>query len=344
MSHLRDIPSAKNYLINNIHNKDSFIYNSILGNLYEHLSNDNKALDYYQVAFEVDESNESNLKDYLRLLLKNNEYSKARKLLEKISTNDPLVQITKSLLNKNDIKLITKIKSKFELASIEKIIQNLHFYFARENYYSDNQEGTVFKLLIYLGIEPKDSDARFFLATAFLTSDRFEEGIRQLRRIKQKDPLYIQSRLFAVLVLKRNSKMKKAMELIAETYEAKPENSDVTLLYVNLLKLDRKFNKARKILEKSIERKPKNQKFLLEYAGVLYEQNLVKESIVATEKILKINPENSEALNFIAYSFAEKNINLEKAKEYVLKALEQEADNPYFLGHFSMGFFQAKRL
>ena len=64
----------------------------------------------------------------------------------------------------------------------------------------------------------------------------------------------------------------------------------------------------------------------LHYAvGVIYEKtNRFPESLKEMEIVLSIDPDNAEALNFIGYSYADRDINLDEAEKMIVKALESK--------------------
>ncbi|MEI6168556.1 MAG: tetratricopeptide repeat protein [bacterium] len=58
-------------------------------------------------------------------------------------------------------------------------------------------------------------------------------------------------------------------------------------------------------------------------------------------RYLAANPESSEALNYLAYMWAERGVNLDKAGSYIKKALVQEPDNGAYLD--TLGWIQYKQ-
>jgi len=59
------------------------------------------------------------------------------------------------------------------------------------------------------------------------------------------------------------------------------------------------------------------------------------------EDVLEVDPEHANALNFIGYSWADKEINLDKAEEMIKKALEKKPDDGYIID--SLGWVYFKR-
>jgi tetratricopeptide (TPR) repeat protein len=68
-----------------------------------------------------------------------------------------------------------------------------------------------------------------------------------------------------------------------------------------------------------------NKAFLLEKAGD-YE-----ETVKILKRILENEPDNPAALNFLAYLYAENDVNLDEALNLVTRALNQDSENPAYL-------------
>jgi Flp pilus assembly protein TadD len=69
-----------------------------------------------------------------------------------------------------------------------------------------------------------------------------------------------------------------------------------------------------------------------------------QEAISRMEKVLELKPDHAEALNYLGYTWAENNVNLEQALEYIQKSMSLKPDSGYIqdsLGwvYFRMGKF-----
>ncbi|MDI6775209.1 MAG: tetratricopeptide repeat protein [Verrucomicrobiota bacterium] len=61
------------------------------------------------------------------------------------------------------------------------------------------------------------------------------------------------------------------------------------------------------------------------------------------EKCLRLYPGTHEALNYLAYMWAERGINLDRANDYVLRALAKEPDNGAYLDTLGWIYYKQKR-
>jgi tetratricopeptide (TPR) repeat protein len=93
---------------------------------------------------------------------------------------------------------------------------------------------------------------------------------------------------------------------------------------------------------------PDNERLLFEYGLQLERSDQLEEAIVIMEQLLVVNPNHAEALNFVGYSWADTDRNLDRALAYIEKALELKPENGYIqdsLGwvHFKLGNLERAR-
>ncbi len=62
------------------------------------------------------------------------------------------------------------------------------------------------------------------------------------------------------------------------------------------------------------------------------------------EKVLELFPDHPEALNYIGYTWADRNMKLETALKYIKKAVELKPDNGYILDSLGWVYYRLGRL
>lgn len=71
--------------------------------------------------------------------------------------------------------------------------------------------------------------------------------------------------------------------------------------------------------------------FYFQYGAASERIGKYEDAAALFEKCIAMEPGNHQALNYLAYMWADRNINLDRALEYVTTALKQEPDNPAYL-------------
>ncbi len=111
-------------------------------------------------------------------------------------------------------------------------------------------------------------------------------------------------------------------------------------LYVN----SKETGAANEILTKGIELYPDNVSLLFAYGLLLEQEKKQDEAIASMEKVVALQPDHVEALNYLGYTWAENNVHLEKALEYIRKALSLKPDNGFILDSLGWVYFRMGEL
>jgi len=128
-----------------------------------------------------------------------------------------------------------------------------------------------------------------------------------------------------------------------------PDNESITLRLAYVYTAESRFDEAidvirnyqKMLLEK--ENQDLTQDLYIFYAHVCEQAGRRSEAEEAMSDCLIKHPDAHEALNYLAYSWAERGENLDKALEYVRKALEHEPDNGAYVDTLGWVFFQQKK-
>jgi len=102
----------------------------------------------------------------------------------------------------------------------------------------------------------------------------------------------------------------------------------------------KKQREALALLEKAIIIYHKNTQLLFEYGLLLERNGMYRQAIINMEKVIELQPEHAEALNFIGYTWADSNIHLDRALEYIKRAVELKPDNGYITDSLGWVYFR----
>lgn len=222
--------------------------------------------------------------------------------------------------------------------------------YSQEGYYKEAEE--IYRSLLS---EYNNSDElKYYYGKLLITMKRYDDGIEILNKITDKKYTAYSTSLICAAHLERKE-YAKALECSNHTKMA-----DKTLFFITaeaLIGLKR-YEETRKMLESSIKKREiwcdaiiylarvyeriisadaaiallneavnrhdilLDEKIRILYeVGMIYERNSkINEALESMKQILKINPDNPEALNFIGYTYIDNNINLEQAKDMILRA------------------------
>ncbi|MBM9604316.1 tetratricopeptide repeat protein [Desulfopila inferna] len=193
------------------------------------------------------------------------------------------------------------------------------------------------KILTFLVKEKALSQANYLLGVILYDESDFEEAIKVLQRVEPGAPEYRDSIMLQVRILEESDKSEQSIKLLQNALE--DEQTRLPSFYSWLASIYQQHDNMEKALEtlaEGIVVYENDESLLYEY-GILQEKTGNHElAMQLMEKILVLNHNHADALNFIGYSWADDNINLQKAYEYIGRALELKPDSGYILD--SMGW------
>lgn len=316
-----------------------------LGRVSELQQDKKAALSYYRKAFDHEKRSPLVIGDILRVQIELGQYKEAEEFCKHVIDLQPENALARKVLSHLLLgdKKIDEALQQFE--ALESLDQEMAdetrlkialIYMDKQNY-----KEAIRQLLLILSEKPDHDEARFYLASIYAGSNRVKEALSELEKIQTDQKMYIKSLVFSAFLWRQEGDPNKAEEIILRAYKAAPDNARVIYYATVILKDNHKLEHAQSILEEALALYPENEKFRFHYSVLLFERGKIEESLEQMELVLAIKPDHAEALNFIAYTLAEQNRDIKKAKQYVERALKIEPNNPYYLDTLGWIYFQS---
>ena len=104
------------------------------------------------------------------------------------------------------------------------------------------------------------------------------------------------------------------------------------------------FDSAIQTFQKADSLNPDSPRILFNLGSALERGGHFEQSIKIFEKILKLDPENAMTLNYLGYMLADSGIRLEESYEMIKKALEKDPENPAYLDSYGWVLFRLGRI
>jgi tetratricopeptide (TPR) repeat protein len=188
-------------------------------------------------------------------------------------------------------------------------------------------------------------EATYMLAVIRYQQKEFEIALGLLDTIQKESDQYEDTIFLKVRILLEQKKNDKAIQVLTQTIDDK--NTVTPGLYTLLASLYMEQNQLQKgydILDVALLKYPDNAKIYFEY-GLLLEQDARQHNAIAhMEKVLELEPDHADALNYLGYTWAENNVNLEKALEYVQKSMHLKPGNGYIQDSLGWVYFRMGKL
>ena len=281
---------------------------------------------------------------YLNYLIDNNKLNEARSVVEQIDyiNSTLLLSQSKSWVDKgkfDDFAKIFSCKNHNDLVS--------EFLFLISNLYSsqDNFEKSNFYLNLSNYLNPKFEFNLSLVAENFYLNDEFDKVQRILKNFKKKDEFYYWFRLKkeAQIIIQQQD-YENGIKYIDSKFN-KIENPNIKMIFdlANFYKNSKNYQKAIDRYTEIILTLDDNS---LIKSDVLYRRGGSYERMGNYEKsdedllhALKIDPSDAYILNYLAYSWLERDYKINEAMDMLKTAYDLKSNDPYIIDSIGWAYF-----
>ena len=281
---------------------------------------------------------------YLNYLIDNNKLNEARLVVEKIDyiNSTLLLSQSKSWVDKekfDDFRKIFSCKDHNDLVS--------EFLFLISNLYSsqDNFEKSNFYLNLSNYLNPKFEFNLSLVAENFYLNDEFDKVQRILKNFKKEDEFYYWFRLKkeAQIIIQQQD-YENGIKYIDSKFN-KIENPNIKMIFdlANFYKNSKNYEKAIDRYTEIILTLDDNS---LIKSDVLYRRGGSYERMGNYEKsdedllhALKIDPSDAYILNYLAYSWLERDYKIIEAMDMLKTAYDLKSNDPYIIDSIGWAYF-----
>lgn len=281
-----------------------------LGSLYKNQKQDAKAMAVYQ-AFQKNKGPNAKVAEILsQMYIEQQKFDEAFEQLEVLEAqaDDPLA-----------------IKVRMALILIEKKMF----------------DKAIAKLEEILRMAPESDKIRFYLAAVYEEIKKDEMAVNHYLKIQPSSPFYGEAMVHAGYLLKNVGQLDKAITVMAKAYESKKDYPQIYAMYASLLDEDKNYKKALEVLAAGLEKFPDNAQLHF-YYGTIYDRTGDKEKVIANmQKVIELDPNHSQGLNYLAFTWAEMDKNMDEAEKLARRAVTLDPEDGYILD--TLGWILFKR-
>ena len=261
--------------------------------------------------------------------------------IDELSSNLIILQ-TKSWIDKSNF---SEIKEIFSCNNENDILAE--FFYLVSNLYSsqDEYEQSNFYLNISYFLNKKFKINLSLMADNYFLNENYDQSLKVLQLFNLKDDLYYWFKIkqeAKIITQKKNKE--EGLKYIEKNFKnIKNPSTKVLFDLATIYKNSKKYEKAIELYTSVMNIMDKDD---LNYADLLYRRGGSFERIGKYEKsdkdlldALKIIPNNSYVLNYLAYSWLERNQNINKAILMLEKAYKENENDPYIIDSVGWGYF-----
>jgi pentatricopeptide repeat protein len=212
-------------------------------------------------------------------------------------------------------------------------------------YLEQNRYDRAVELLVNLhATYPDDQKIHYLLAAAYSEANRKAEALEILDQIAPDSEFYVNARIHAATILKKEGNADEAVKTVRKAVSYKKDAPALYLFLASLYDENKDYASVEQVLLEGLEASPQRTDMLYSL-GVLYEKTgRFDEAIRQMRLILAMTPDHPDALNFIGYSYADRNIHLDEAEELIRKAVQLKPGNAYIIDSLGWVYFRQNKL
>jgi Tfp pilus assembly protein PilF len=281
---------------------------------------------------------------YLSYLIENNRIGEAKKIIQDIDYVDStlLLSQSRSLIENNNEK---KIVNFFSCKNQNDLIGE--FLFIISNLYSsqDNFEKSNFYLNLSNFLNPKFIFNLSLATENYFLNKEYKKTKKILKNFTKEYNFYHWYRIKKeAQIINRLKNEKEASDFISSEFN-KIKNPNLKFVFdlANFYKNSKNYDKAIKYYTKVIDSLGVNSKILSNVyyrRGASYERiKNYKDSDKDFLQSLRINPDDAHVLNYLAYSWLERDYKVDEAIKMLEKAYETKSNDPYIIDSIGWAYY-----
>ena len=163
-----------------------------------------------------------------------------------------------------------------------------------------------------------------------------------LNKVKPEDRLYPHALRFEAQLLNTMGKEKEALAITIKGKELFPDGTIFYILEASLLQSKKDFASAEATLEQGLDRLPKNPELTYELAMLYENMGKREQGLALMETVIQAHPDHANALNYVGYTLADEDRDLNRALVLVTKASSLDPENGYILDSVAWVYFKKK--
>jgi tetratricopeptide (TPR) repeat protein len=192
-----------------------------------------------------------------------------------------------------------------------------------------------------LQTNPELTVVRYLIGMAYYRNNDNHKAEEQLKFIPPESNLYEDSIFLRVKILSESDDYQSAIDLLQkEVSDAATRKSSFYILLASLYRENEEVEQAREIYEQASRLYPEDIDLLYNYGIFLEKIGEQEQAMVKMQAVLVLNPDNGAALNYVGYTWADNNVHLDKALEYIKKAVELMPEDGYIRDSLGWVYFK----
>ncbi len=311
---------------------DSYLAHYSLARLYRELQYYEKAAASYEKALELNWF-ERLAYEVAEFYEERREFDKAIDVYNRIIEEGQLSDVAKTrlvnlylTLGEND----KALKLLRDLRSIMPESHNVDITISRILLSQEKYDEAIMILEDVLQTNPELTVVRYLIGMAYYRDNNSQKAEEHLKIIPPESNLYEDTIFLRLKILSEDDNQAEAIDLLQQQIsDPGTRKPSFYILLGSLYRENKEVERARETYEQAGGLYPDDIDLLYNYGIFLEKIGEQENAMVKMQAVLAKDPDNGAALNYVGYTWADNNVHLEKALEYIRKAVELMPDDGY---------------
>jgi tetratricopeptide (TPR) repeat protein len=195
-----------------------------------------------------------------------------------------------------------------------------------------------------LRLKPDFTVARILIGEILQGQDRSREAIAAYRAVPGDSPFSWMVRLRIAEELERLDATEEAVAELEGLAELRPDRFEPLFRLGNMLRAKERFEEAAAAYDRAIERvaEPRREHWTMFYFRGIARERTENWALAEADflQALDLEPEQPFVMNYLAYSWIEKKLHLDRAKGMLVRAVELRPDDGYIVDSLGWVYFR----
>ncbi len=306
---------------------------------------DDRANNYFSALLNTEGGDYSRyLFFYISNLISNKDFESAKSISLKIEpiTSTLLILQSKNWIDQSKFDNFSKI---FSCKSETDILAEIFFLIS--NLYSSQEDYDMSNFFLYISnyLNPKFKFNLSLAAENYYLMNKDTKAKKVLKKFNDKDGIYYWYRIKKEFnILKEEQGKESSLNFLnSKIKNLKLKSPKIYFDLGNIYKLFKEYNKSIENYNFALEKISKDSD---SYADILYRRGGSYERLKAYKKAdkdlllsLELSPDQPYVLNYLAYSWLEREIKIKQSMEMLLRAYEQKQNDPYIIDSVGWAYY-----
>lgn len=188
---------------------------------------------------------------------------------------------------------------------------------------------------------PESDKVHYYLGAVYEEMNKPDLAMNQYKDIAPGSTYYAESVVHLAHLQKSAGQLEKAVQTVEQAIAKQDDVPQLYAYYATLLDEQKEYKKAVTMLTAAVEKFPSNTQLIF-FLGTMFDRvGKPEDTITQMVKVLDIDKDHVQALNYLAYTYAELNKNLDEARSLAIRALDLQPGDGYILD--TVGWIHFKR-